>query len=55
MISKDEYNSIQSKNFVEETFEGSLPAFIAAFTRENKTLSAEDLEAIRKMIDSIEL
>jgi len=55
LISKDEYNSIQSKNFVEETFEGSLPAFIAAFTRENKTLSAEDLEAIRKMIDSIEL
>lgn len=55
LINKEQYESIQSKQFVEETFDGSLPAFIAAFTRENKKLSAKDLEEIRKMIDSIEV
>lgn len=53
IISKDEYNSIQSENFVDELFEGSLPDFIVAFTRRKK-LSAKDLDEIRKMIDSIE-
>lgn len=55
LINKEQYNSIKSKHFVEETFNGSLPAFIAAFTKENKKLSAQDLDEIRKMIDSIEL
>ena len=55
LINKEQYNSINSKHFVEETFNGSLPAFIAAFTKENKKLSAQDLDEIRKMIDSIVL
>lgn len=50
IISRNEFYSMQSEQFVEETFGGSLPAFIAAFTA-RKDLSKEDLEEIRKMID----
>lgn len=53
LISKDEFNSRQSEKFIEETFEGSLPAFIAAFTK-RKVLSKKDMDEIRKMIDSFE-
>ena len=53
ILSKVEFDSIQSEQFVEDTFKGSLPAFIAAFARGNKDLSAKDLEEIKKMIDSI--
>jgi predicted transcriptional regulator len=42
---------MQSEKFVDETFDGSLPAFIAAFTSRQK-LSAEEIAEIRKMIDS---
>ena len=49
-ISRDEFHALQSEQFVEETFEGSLPAFIAAFTT-RKTLSAEEIAQIRQMID----
>lgn len=52
LISKLEFSAMQSEQFVEETFEGSLPAFIAAFTT-RKQLSKEEIEEIRKMIDSI--
>lgn len=53
LISRDEFYAIQSEQFVEETFEGSLPAFIAAFTT-RKTPTAEEIEEIRKMIDRFE-
>ena len=32
LISRENFQSLQSEQFVEETFKGSLPAFIAAFT-----------------------
>lgn len=51
LISKQEFYAVQSENFVEEAFGGSLPAFIAAFTR-RKSLSAQEIEQIRRMIDS---
>ena len=50
MLSKEEFHAVQSEQFVEETFEGSLPAFIAAFTQ-RKGLSKEEAEEIRRMID----
>lgn len=53
LISKEEFNSRQSEKFVEETFEGSLPAFIAAFTK-RKILSQKEIYEIRKMIDEYE-
>ena len=51
LISKQEFYSLQSEKFVEETFEGSLPAFLAAFSKRKK-LSADEVSEIRKMIDS---
>ena len=51
LVSKDEFNSLQSEKFVENTFDGSLPAFFAAFTK-RKSLTADEANEIRKMIDS---
>ena len=50
IISKDEFYSIQSEQFIDETFSGSLPAFIAAFTK-RKNLSEKEIEEIKSMID----
>ena len=51
LISREEFYALQSERFVEETFSGSLPSFLAAFTR-RRSLSAAEIEEIRKMIDS---
>lgn len=53
LITKEEFYAIQSENFVNETFKGSLPAFIAAFSK-RKTLSSKEIQEIRKMIDLLE-
>ena len=53
VISRDEFYSRQSKQYVEDTFAGSLPAFIAAFTQ-NSRLTQEEADVIRKMIDQAE-
>ncbi|MCM1125319.1 MAG: BlaI/MecI/CopY family transcriptional regulator [Lachnospiraceae bacterium] len=50
MISRDEFYSMQSKKYVEDTFGGSLPAFIAAFMQDSK-ITVDEAEAIRRMID----
>ena len=49
-ITKEEAQSAEIDGFVEEKFEGSLPAFLAAFTKRQK-LSDRDLDALQKMID----
>ena len=51
LISKNEFYAIQSEQFVDDTFGGSLPAFLAAFTARKKPTERE-LEEIKKMIDS---
>ena len=51
VISKQEFAARQSEQFVEETFEGSLPAFLNAFTT-RKALTQEEVAQIRQMIDS---
>ena len=51
LVSREDFHAIQSEKFVEDTFAGSLPAFLAAFTK-RKSLSAQEIEQIRKMIDS---
>jgi len=50
LIPREEFFAMQSEEFVEETFSGSLPSFIAAFTRRKK-LTPEEAAAIRKMIE----
>lgn len=49
-LSREEFYARQSARFVEESFGGSLPAFLAAFTS-RKALSAEEVAEIRAMID----
>ena len=51
ILSQKEFQSRQSRRFVEDTFSGSLPAFIAAFA-EGGELSDQELLEIRRMIDS---
>ena len=51
VICREEFYAMQSEKFVEETFDGSLPAFFAAFTK-RKNLSPEELAEIRQLIDS---
>ncbi len=44
VISREEFYAMQSEQFVEETFQGSLPAFLAAFTSRKKLSEQEILE-----------
>lgn len=50
LVSKDEVQASELDEMMEKTFEGSLPAFIAAFTR-RKNVSEEELDAVQEMID----
>lgn len=50
VVSRQDFYAGQSKKYVDETFHGSLPAFIAAFTKYN-SLTPEEAAEIRKMID----
>lgn len=50
LVSRERFNAIKSERFVEDTFDGSLPAFLAAFMSGRK-ISAEEAAEIRKMID----
>lgn len=51
VMSKDEFRALRTEQFVDGTFGGSLPAFIAAFTS-RKSLSKEELTELRRMIDA---
>ena len=53
LISKEETRKSRLEEMVEETFEGSMPAFIAAFSK-SKRLSREEVEQLRQLIDSYE-
>ena len=53
LVSREDFYSRQSAQYVEENFHGSLPAFIAAFTK-NKSLSAEEVTALKRLIDGFE-
>lgn len=51
LVSKDEIQAEEIDELVEKKFEGSLPAFVAAFAK-HRTLSAKDIDEMQKMIDS---
>lgn len=53
LLTKEAFDSAQSEQFVEETFSGSLPAFLAAFTAKKK-LTRREVEALQKLIDDYE-
>ena len=53
LLSKQELQGMQSEQFVAETFNGSLPAFIAAFAN-SKRLSKEEIKEIRDLMDQLD-
>ena len=50
LVSKDDAQSYEIDELVEKKFEGSLPAFLAAFTK-RQDISADTLDALQAMID----
>ena len=50
LVSKDQVQAAELNEMVEKTFEGSLPAFIAAFTKHQR-LSDAEIDAVQQMID----
>lgn len=51
LISKEEFYSAKSEQIIEESYEGSLPTFVAAFIS-RKNLTAKEADEIQKMIDT---
>ena len=52
LVSREEFYARQSEQFVEETFQGSLPAFLATFGSRKK-LSDAEIEELQKVIDAM--
>ena len=52
-MSREEFYSLKTETFVNESFGGSLPAFLAAFTSRKK-LSGEEVDEIKKLIKGYE-
>lgn len=50
LVSKDAVQAAELDEFVEKTFEGSLPAFVAAFTK-HKDITKDEIDAVQAMID----
>ena len=50
LISKQDFYAVQSEKFVDETFSGSLPAFLAAFTTRKK-LSDAEINELQELIN----
>ena len=50
LVTKEHVQAAQINEMVEHTFEGSLPAFVAAFTKHQK-LSEKEIDAVQQMID----
>ena len=53
LVSRQEFYALQSERFVEQTFDGSLPAFLTAFTS-RKSLSPTEVEQLRRMVAEYE-
>lgn len=52
VVSREEFYARQSEMFVEETFQGSLPAFLTAFSSRKK-LSDAEIDELQKLIDAM--
>ena len=50
LTTKEDYVAYRSERYVDESFSGSLPAFIAAFTKK-KMLTEDEIAEIRRLID----
>ncbi|MBE6944325.1 MAG: BlaI/MecI/CopY family transcriptional regulator [Ruminococcaceae bacterium] len=52
LVSKEEFHALQSEKFIDETFDGSLPAFLAAFGSRKK-LTDEEIRELTKVIEAM--
>ena len=52
LVSKDQVQASEIDELVEKKFEGSLPAFIAAFTK-HQNMTEKEIDEVQKMIDQI--
>lgn len=52
LVSKEEFYALQTERYVQETFDGSLPAFLTAFSRRRK-LSDGEVEEIKAVIEGM--
>ena len=50
LVSKDQVQASELNDLMEKTFEGSIPAFLAAFTRQQK-LTGQEIDQLQDMID----
>lgn len=50
LVSRQEFDAMQSRQFVDESFNGSLPRFLAAFTSKSK-LSEEEIRELQEIIE----
>ena len=50
LLTREEFAARQSEEFIEQTFHGSLPQFLAAFSTRKK-LSEQEIDEIRRLID----
>ena len=50
LVSREEVQASEIDELVEKKFEGSLPSFIAAFTRHRK-ISEQEIDEVQRMID----
>ena len=51
-MSREEFQAAQSEQFVDEAFGGSLPAFVAAFSR-RKRLSGAELDELARLVEDM--
>ncbi len=51
LVSKDDFALAQSQNFINETFDGSLPMFLTLFSK-NKGMSKDEINRLQRLIDS---
>ena len=50
LMTREEFRALQSEQFVEQAFQGSLPAFLTAFTARKK-LTDQEVAALQRLID----
>lgn len=53
LMSEEDFHAMQGEEFLKESFGGSLPQFLAAFTRRNR-LSQQEIEELQRLIDAHE-
>ena len=53
LMTKEEFQAAQGEQFINEVFEGSLPRFLAAFSR-RKQMSPGEVEELKRLIEEME-